>query len=59
MFWQLLRESVILQGTITLCFVITTCYLAVIGQEIPELIIQGMMLILGFFFGAKSVVKKE
>ena len=58
-FWSLLRESVIVQGTITLCFVVTVCYLALTAQPIPELMAQGMMLILGFFFGAKSVVRKE
>jgi len=58
-FWALLRESVILQGTLTLCFTVTVCYLAVTGQPIPELLTQGTMLILGFFFGSKSVVQRK
>ena len=52
-FWALFRESVIIQGILALAFVGTACYLSIVGQEPPSLITEGMMLILGFFFGSK------
>ena len=52
-FLDLLRESVIVQAAITLCLVVTVCYLTATGQEIPELLSTALMLVLGFYFGSK------
>jgi len=53
-FWELLKESVIVQGTITLTLVGATVYLAATGQEIPDVIASSTALALGFYFGSKS-----
>ena len=53
-FWELLAESVIVQGTVTLMLVGGCIYLAVTGQEIPELLGSATMLALGFYFGTKT-----
>jgi len=52
-FWELLQESVIVQAAITLCLVVTTCYLVATGQAVPELLSTSLMLVLGFYFGSK------
>jgi hypothetical protein len=50
---ELLRESVLIQAAITLIVVATMSYMAAAGMEVPEWMIQGLMLILGFYFGSK------
>jgi len=53
-FWDLLEQSVIVSGTIALGFMLTVCYLACTGQEIPDTLASAAMIILGYFFGAKA-----
>jgi len=53
-FWELLRESVILQAIIALVLTGVICYLYVIGQDVPESLVQALFVILGFYFGSKS-----
>jgi hypothetical protein len=53
-FLELLKESVIVQGLITLCFVGTACYLWAIGRPIPGELLSVLGLVLGYYFGAKS-----
>jgi hypothetical protein len=53
-FWELMRESVIVQGLITLTFVLTVCYLWVVGRTIPGELLSVLGLVLGYYFGAKS-----
>ena len=50
----LLRESVLIQGTVTIVAILTVCYLAVTGQPVPDLLEAVLWLVLGFYFGAKS-----
>lgn len=52
-FWTLLRDSVIIQGIVTLACVGTIIYLAVTGQPIPELLQTVTTLVIGFWFGSK------
>lgn len=52
-FWQLVKSSVIIQGSVTLLLVGTTCYLYITGQEVPQSLLSINGLVLGFFFGAK------
>jgi len=52
-FWSLLRESVIVQGIMTLMLWGAIVYLAVTAQPIPELLATGGVAILGFWFGSK------
>jgi len=54
MFWQLLAESVIVQAVVTLVLVAASCYLAIVGQPIPEELKAATLLALGFYFGTKS-----
>lgn len=58
-FLDLLRESVIVQGTVTLALVGTICYLAVAGREIPEYLVAASGLALGYFFGSKTQQRIE
>lgn len=50
---RLLRESVVVQGIITTCFVGTACYLWAIGRPVPDQLWTGCTIVLGFFFGSK------
>ena len=52
-FWTLLRESVIVQGFMTIMLWGAIVYLAVTQQPIPELLAMGGTAILGFWFGTK------
>lgn len=53
-FWELVKSSVIVQGTVTLVLVGTTCYLYASGQDVPESLLSLDGLVIGFFFGSKS-----
>lgn len=52
-FWDLVKSSVIIQGTVTLMLVGTTCYLYAVGQPVPPELLGLDGVVLGFFFGAK------
>lgn len=52
-FWDLLADSVIVQGILTLGVVSCVCYLAVTGQPIPDLLTNITGIIVGFWFGSK------
>ena len=51
---DLLAQSVIVQGVVTIALVSACIYLSVIGQEIPEVLANSTMLALGFYFGSKT-----
>lgn len=53
-FWKLLRDSVIIQGVVTVLFCGTTCYLVVTGQAVPGELWGANGVVLGYFFGAKT-----
>ena len=53
-FWQLVKESVIVQGLVTVAFVGTTCYLYATGQPVPDSLLSLDGVAVGFFFGAKA-----
>jgi hypothetical protein len=55
-FWSLVKESVIVQGIMTLMLVGTICYLCVAGREVPILLTNLVLIVVGFYFGAKSKV---
>lgn len=58
-FLDLLRESVIVQGTVTLALVGTICYLALAGRDVPEYVVAASGLALGYFFGSKTQQRIE
>ena len=51
---DLLEKSVIFSGVITIGIIGAICYLAVTGRPIPETLMNAAMIIVGFFFGARS-----
>jgi len=53
-FWDLLKNSTITQGLVTLVLTGTVCYLAITGQPVPELVAYGFTAVLGYFFGVKT-----
>lgn len=53
-FLDLLKESVIVQGIITVMFGSVISYLYVHGQPIPSELQALFGIIIGFYFGAKS-----
>jgi len=53
-FWTLFKESVILQGLLTLMLWGAIIYLVVIGRTVPDILSAGGMGILGFWFGTKT-----
>ena len=52
-FWQLLEESVIVQGVMTLMVWGAIIYLVVVGKPVPDILSAGGMGIMGFWFGSK------
>lgn len=53
-FWQMLKDSIITQSTITIIIVGTTCYMIATERTVPELLAYLTTTVVGFFFGAKS-----
>lgn len=53
-FWDLVKDSTIVQGAITLGVVGVTCYLWGTGQPVPQELWTANGIILGFFFGSKT-----
>jgi hypothetical protein len=52
-FLDLLRESIIVQGLVTLCLIVTICILFATGKPVPDLLAQITLLVVGFWFGTK------
>jgi len=52
-FLDLLAESVIVSGIIALACIGAVVYLAVVGQPIPDVLVNICMIVVGFFFGGK------
>lgn len=53
-FWALLDKSTIISGFIAVAVVGGVVYMAITGQEIPELLGNAALIIVGFFFGSKT-----
>lgn len=58
-FWELLEESVLIQAIMALGLLGTIVYLTVQGREVPDILTNGFLLILGFYFGSKTVVEAK
>lgn len=52
-FWDLVKESVILQGIVTVLLLLSACYLWATGQEVPEQLGNLLQLVVGFWLGSK------
>jgi len=53
-FVDLWKSSALIQGIMALGCTGAIIYLAVIGQEIPEVLVGIVMAIVGFYFGTKE-----
>ena len=58
-FYLLMKQSVIVQALITLIIVSTISYLYIVGRNVPNDLINIVVLILGFYFGSKSQQRVE
>ena len=52
-FWELFRESVVVQGLMAIVSIGAIVYLAVTGRTIPDVLVGIVMAIVGFYFGSK------
>lgn len=53
-FLELLGESVIFQGILVLLLAGAATYLWVTGMDVPDALVNLLMAIVGYFFGAKT-----
>jgi len=51
---ELLLESTIIQGIVTLILVLAVAYLSVTGGVVPDILSQALFTVIGFWFGTKS-----
>lgn len=54
---ELLESSVLIQATMALSLLGVIIYLVVNAMAIPEIVTNGFLLILGFYFGSKTAVE--
>lgn len=57
-FWELFRESVILQAVLTVGIWGAMIYLVLTSQVIPDIMSQAAYLVLGYYFGSKLSMAK-
>jgi len=55
-FWELLEESVLIQALMALSMLGAIIYLVIQQIPVPDILTNGFLLILGFYFGSKSTV---
>jgi len=53
-FWDLLEKSTLVSGLIALGITFAIIYMAIAGFPIPDLLGNSALIIIGFFFGAKT-----
>jgi hypothetical protein len=58
-FWKLLKESVILQFTVTLLLILTTMVIYARGDTPPQSLLDMALFALGFTFGGKVENAKQ
>lgn len=52
-FWELMEKNVLVSSTIAVGMVGTACYMWATGQPLPPAMEAALMLVLGYFLGAK------
>jgi len=52
-FWELFRESIILQGLLTIGLWGTIVVLILQGRAVPDILLNAGSVVLGFWFGTK------
>jgi len=58
-FYELLKESVLIQAIMALTCLGTMVYMAVMGIEIPAVFNDAFWVIMGFYFGGKMIVEAQ
>ena len=60
-FWELMEKNVLISSIIAVALVSTSCYMWATGQVLPSAMEAALMLVLGYFLGAKAqqVVHKK
>ena len=58
-FYSLLRESVLVQATVTLILIGVMGYMYIAGRPVPNDFVNIAMLVVGFWFGSKSQAAVE
>jgi hypothetical protein len=53
-FWDSFRESVILQGLLTVMLWGVACYMFIVGRSIPDLLAMGCGAVITFWFTSKT-----
>lgn len=53
-FWDALEKNVLVSSFIAAAMVLTACYMWATGQQIPPIMEGALMLVLGYFLGAKA-----
>ncbi len=56
---DLIQQSVIVQGVLTLGVTGTWLYLHIVGQAVPPELNQIVGLVVGFYFGGKAVLSAQ
>jgi len=57
--YELLKESVLIQGVMALTMLGTMCYMMISGMDVPDVLVGSFGTILGFYFGSKAVVQAQ
>ena len=55
-FQGMVVESVLVQSLVTLFLISTICYMAIANMNIPSVVIEMTLLVVGYWFGAKNNV---
>ncbi len=52
-FWELFAQSIIMQSLLTAAIIGVYLYMVVVGRDAPQLLVDLVGLVVGFFFGSK------
>lgn len=58
-FWELLEGSTLIQAIMALGLLGTIIYLVARQMPVPDILTNGFLLILGFYFGSKATVEAK
>jgi len=58
-FWEEFSKSNVISGILALIIWGVICYLAVVGQDVPEVLVGGGLSVMSFFFGSKAGTQAE
>jgi len=53
-FWELLKDSIIIQSLVTLILTVAITYMYVTGMMVPDTLVNLLMIVVGYWFGSKT-----